>query len=123
MFEYINETIKNYKGLYLLNKKYQKITKQDIEEQENKVYKLSTLKTFYNSEEFNLKVEQEKISLREMKNIIAVAYISKIETKNNLGYRGFSTNDLLQYRKEFYNSFVIDYNDEIKGDFKIKTIK
>lgn len=123
MIEYIKETIKSYKVLYLLNQKYHKITKKDIETQENKVYKLSTLKKFYNSKEFNLEVEQEKIYLREIKNILAVAYITNIETKNNLGYRGFSTNDLVQYKKEFFNSFVIDYNDKIKGDFKIKTIK
>ncbi|MGN0973912.1 MAG: hypothetical protein ACI4OT_04150 [Bacilli bacterium] len=123
MVEYIKQTIKNYIGLYLLNKKYQKITKKDIDEQENKVYKLSTLKGFYNSEEFDSKVDQEQVTLREMKNLIAVAYISKIETKNNLGYRGFSTNDLLQYRKEFYNSFVIEYNDLQENNSKIKTIK
>lgn len=123
MLKYINENIKAYGYLYLLNRNYQRITKKDIVKQENKAYKLSTLKKYYNSEEFDIKVENEKRILKEMKNLIAIAYILQIEPNNNLGHRGFSKDDLLQYKKEFFCSLIIDNKDEIKGDFKIKTIK
>lgn len=118
MLEYINEMIKTYKALYLLNPKYKQLRKEELDSREIELKKLGTLNKIYKDNLFEEKIKEQQNSLKEDKYVLAVAHRYKLDTMTSFCYRGFSSRELNEYYKEFATNLINPYSYEQKIKYK-----